>query len=238
MINVSFRFAYLLLCIPFVVVWVLIFIFRKDTHKEQLAMSYKAAILGPLSEIIYFRDYWIPESVFSFHIGRFPFMIEDVIFGFVIGGISSVIFEIVFREKLSKFSLHAKYAISTFSILFIFMFVLSMALSFGFNSIYASSIAFVAAAIPIIYFRHDLFLNAIGSGLCVMLVMFVSYTLLLAVVLNADELLRRMWLLYDTRLGVRVAGVPLTEMVWGFTLGFVAGPWYEFTRKKKDIAIS
>jgi hypothetical protein len=80
MFNLPFRFAYITLCAPFVIVWLVLFFIRKDTRKEQLSLSYAGAILGPLSEVIYFRDYWLPASILPLHIGRFPFMIEDVIY--------------------------------------------------------------------------------------------------------------------------------------------------------------
>src|ERR1700722_15906251 len=221
MFNLPFRFAYITLCVPFVIVWLILFFIRKDTRKEQLSLSYAGAILGPLSEIIYFRDYWLPASIFPLHIGRFPFMIEDVIFGFAIGGIAAVIYEVVFRERLSKFSVHPKRVIKSFSIVIIFIFTLFFLLALGINSIYASSIAFVVAAIPMIYVRHDLFLNAIGSGLCVMLIMLISYFLLFNVfVANSEELFKQGWLIYGTSLDIRFVRIPLTEMIWGFTWGF------------------
>jgi len=211
MFQLPFRFGYIVLCIPFGIVWFLIFFFRKDLRTEQLSMSYKGAILGPLSEIIYFRDYWMPQSILSIHIGGFPLMIEDVLFGFFIGGIAAVIYEVMFRMKLSRFSLHSKHIIKSLSILIIFVIILSIAMTLGINSIYASAIAFVLTTIPIIYIRHDLFLNAIGSGFGVMLIMFVSYLLLSLIVANTNQLLKEGWLIYGTDLGTRFATIPLRK---------------------------
>lgn len=237
MVELPFRFAYLLLCVPFLAVWLILFFTSRRTRDEQLTMSWLAMVLGPLSEVIYFRDYWLPESVFPIFIGEFPFMVEDLLFGFSIGGIGAVIFEVVFRKRLVGFSRRAKHAISSLTIGFIFCIALLTLLALGLNSIYASALAFVIAAIPIVYLRHDLLVNSIGSGIGVMLVMFLCYFFLYHLISNTEELLRKGWLLYDTSLDTRFANIPLTEMAWGFTWGFFAGPLYEYLRNKRTATI-
>ena len=175
MIDLPFRFAYITLVVPFVLVWVILFLLRKDTRKEQLRMSYIAAIIGPISEILYFRDYWLPESIFPIFIKGFPLMVEDVIFGFTIGGIAAVIYEVLFRQKLSRFSKHSKHTVKSIYLVLTFIFLLLGSLKFGLNSIYASAIAFLGVAIIVLLLRHDLFINAVGSGFGVMITMFVCY---------------------------------------------------------------
>jgi len=192
--------------------------------------------MGPVSEILYFRDYWFPESIFPLYIGKFPFMIEDVIFGFSIGGIAAVIFEVFLKRKLRTLSTHTKHSIKLLTIVFIFTTVLLITLALGANSIYASSLGFLVAGITIVYVRHDLLLDAVGSGVLVMLIMFVSYVALFNFVANTDDILKQGWLLYGSNLDSRIAGVPVTEMSWGFTWGFLAAPWFEFMNGKKTVA--
>ncbi len=227
--------AYIFLVVPFLIIWLVLYLVKKSTRGEQVLMSYVGAVIGPLSEIIYFKDYWYPESIFSVRIGSFPLMLEDVLFGFAIGGIGAVVFEVLFRRNLKRLSTGSQSVIKIWSAALLFLGTLFAALSFGINSIYASSLAFLAAAVAILVFRRDLLLNAVGSGACVMLLMFVSYFLLFNLVENAEALLREQWLLYGTFLDTRVAGIPLTEMAWGFTWGFVAGPLYEFLVDKRNV---
>jgi hypothetical protein len=208
--------------------------YSRETACDELC----GGVAGPLSEKIYFRDYWLPGSVLPIHVGNFSFRLEDILWGFAIGGIAAVSYEIFFRERLSQFSLHSKRTISSLGMLFILYISIEFFLSLGWNSIYATSFAFLVAAIPILFFRHDLFLNAIGSGMCVMLIMFVSYLILFNVVFsNTAYLFSKEWLIYNTPLDHRLWNIPLTEMVWGFTWGFFAGPWYEFATRRKDIAL-
>lgn len=201
-------------------------------------MSYLVAIIGPISEIFYFKDYWMPESIFPIFLGKFPLMIEDLFFGFAIGGISAVIYEIAFRKKLSRVSVSSKYVVKTAYVALLFVIVLLGLLGYGINSIYASAVAFVASAMIVIFIRHDLFKNALFSGIGVMFVMFLSYLFLYGIfVSNAEELLKQGWLLHGSSLDTRAFGIPVTEMVWGFAWGFFAGPWYEFVNRKKNLPL-
>lgn len=233
MIFVPTQYAYLLLTLPFLCVWVAFFVLNKATRREQLHMSIVGAIIGPLSEVVYFRDYWVPQSVFAVHVGSFILMPEDVLFGFAIVGIAGVIYEALAgkREVRSRKKMGRKY--SSLQVLVIFIVALLLGIWFGLNSIYASAIAFLVASISMLWLRSDLLRDAVASGLAVMIIMFVCYFLVLKLVSNADELLRTGWLLYDTPLDWAIAGIPLTEMVWGFAMGFLSGPLYEFLNNKR-----
>jgi hypothetical protein len=54
-------------------------------------MSVLFVPVGIISELLYFRDYWLPQSVASFTIAGVPVLLEDVLFGFAIGGIAAVV---------------------------------------------------------------------------------------------------------------------------------------------------
>jgi hypothetical protein len=235
MFELPQEYTYLFLTLPFLVVWLILYLLRKPTRREQLSFSYVGAIIGPLSEIIYFKDYWLPKSVLFISVGEFPLMVEDVLFGFAIGGIAAVIFEVIFRTRLRKLSHHSKHVIKSWAIVLVFVITLMLLLTIGLNSIYASAIAFIVASVPIIFYRHDLLLNAVGSGVGVMLVMFVSYYILFNLVSNTEFLMKEQWLIHGTSLDLRFAGIPLTEIAWGFTWGFLAGPLYEFLTNKRNV---
>lgn len=232
----SFQYSYLMLTVPFLLVWLLLFLYGKASRTEQLHISAIGAVLGPISELAYFRDYWMPQSTFPFFIGTFPFMIEDVLFGFAIGGIAAVVFEVLSRAHLVRLSRHSKYAISSWAVLLILYVAFKGGFLFGLNSIYASAMGFIIAGFAMVLARRDLLLDAVGSGFVVMGIMFVSYWVLFNAVSNSEQLLEQAWYLYDTPLGSRIAGVPLTEMVWGFTFGFLIGPLYEYMGNKKLVA--
>lgn len=233
MFYIPFHYAYLFLTIPFIFIWVILYLFGRRTRMEQVHMSLLGAVLGPASELIYMRDYWIPQSAFPIYLGHFPLMFEDVIFGFAIGGIGAVVYEVILRTRTISLSHPVKGLVKGWAILLIFYFAMHIALALGANSIYASAVGFIAASLPILFKRHDLLLDAVGSGVAVTLVMFLSYFLLYHTATNSEEILKQGWLIYNTPLDVRVAGIPLTEMAWGFTFGFFAGPLYEYSSGRR-----
>ncbi len=94
----SYRYAYLsgvlLVLLP---LWLFLFFHRKDLRYEILKVSLVIGIGGPLSELLYMRDYWRPETFIGWPIG-----IEDFLFGFFIGGIACSIYEELFGKHYSK----------------------------------------------------------------------------------------------------------------------------------------
>jgi hypothetical protein len=165
-------YSYLIGDLFFLTVWVLLFSLRKDLRKEMITMSLMAGVMGPFSEFWYFRDYWRPPLIWQFHslIGG----LEDVLFGFAIGGIAAIIYEEVLGKKLIKRG-------RNHNLLFVLFFFLIFVCTFGFtyttglNSIFASSLAFVIFSVIMLAVRPDLTRDAFLSGLFVSIVMFVIY---------------------------------------------------------------
>ena len=231
--SINLQAGYLCLTLPFLLVWLILFIYARKTRHQQLFMSLLVMPLGPFSEIIYFRDYWRPLSIFAFSIGSFHIYPEDLLFGFAIGGIGAIVYEVFFHKHLGK--LHEKIHphIQTAIIAFIVLCIMYFLLNIGLNSIFATSIGLVFGALLIVVQRKDLLAVSFWSGICVMLTMFLCYFLLYHIVTNVDQLLKQGWLLSNTPLGLRIFHIPATEMVWGFSWGMMAGPLYAFSRNLK-----
>lgn len=92
-----FRYAYLIADLVLLLVWIALFVVRKDLRKEMLIMSLCVSPMGPIAEFFYLRDYWHPALFNGWTIG-----IEDFIFAFVIGGIASVVYEEFFKRKYMR----------------------------------------------------------------------------------------------------------------------------------------
>ena len=218
----SYHYAYLLgnllILLP---VWVFIFRWRKDLRKEILIVSLVAGIIGPISELYYLKDYWRPEIFTGWPVG-----IEDFLFGFFIGGISSVIYEEIFGKKHSKRTNrdhHWSWFIIPISALFILV-LNALFFIFNINSIYVSLVAFFLITLVILCFRRDLWIDSIMSGVLMGLVMFFSYLVFLTIF---PEAIHRWWLLNNIS-GILINGIPAEELLWAFGLGMVCGPIYEF----------
>lgn len=228
MFTLDFQHAYLAMTIPFLVLWLGLFLRSRKTRREQLLMSILLVPIGIASELIYFRDYWLPRSVASFTLFGVPVLLEDALFAFAIGGIAAVIYEVLARRHLRRRRGGKRHSVALFALLAA---AVMLALWFaGVNSIYATSIGAVLMALLIIIRRHDLLRDSFFSGLMVMATMFWAYSLLLGTAANGRELLLQAGLLDDIPTSANLLGVPLTELLWGFAFGMMAGPAYEYLR--------
>ncbi len=224
----TYQLGYFVVDPLFLVVWLLLFWKNKEERKPMIILSLFTMIAGPVSEYWYFQDYWRP-----FLLIRLPFVggIEDLMFGFAIGGIGSFIYEAIFikgfclceRKKIARREFLLLFPLIIFFSMLVFNNVLRI------NSIFASAIGMIIAGFLILFFRSDLWQNAFLSGLMVAAVMFIVYLIPQLIFPQAHEFLAKVWLLYGTRFGYLIFGhIPLTEMIWGFSWGFAWGPIYEF----------
>lgn len=236
---IPLEYSYLILALSFFAAWAALFLIGKHTRKEQLMMSLWFAPIGPLSEILFLRDYWQPQSVASFYIGPVPILLEDLIFAFAAAGIASVVYKIVFRRSIEPTP--AKVAIMQFLTVLIISIVsvLSLWVFIRINSIFCVAIGSTITAAIINFWRRDLFAPTVITAALFTVFVFLIY-LLHAYILyasNYDELLRSWWLLIDTPLDVRIFRIPLTELVWAFTSGLAAGPFYAFATGRKIVKV-
>jgi hypothetical protein len=214
-----YQWAYLAGDLLLFLIWLAIYLFRKDLRKEVLTMSLVSAPLGPLSEFFYLRDYWHPELLFGVRIG-----IEDILFSFCIGGIAGVIYEELFRKRYSKRHLPGHRNVMMALMGFGILWTMVGAIVLHFNSIYVSTSGFLLIAVIILIFRQDLILDAFLSGIAVGFLMFCFY---LVFNILFPGIIEQWWLLQNIS-GILIVGVPLEELMWGFGWGMIAGPAYEF----------
>lgn len=219
---IDYEYAYLAGDIIFFLIWIFLFWLREDLRKKMLVMSLLIAPFG-FTQFLYFRDYWKPTYPFGTILGSIGF--EDILFCFFVGGITAVIYEEIFGIRYAKRHLkHYFYWMLGYSIIgTIAMFLGSIV--FGLNSMHVSIVLLLLIGILILISRHDLLKEAFFSGLLFSGLFFSFYLLFFNVVF--DDLIHEWWLLKNIS-GILIWGVPLEEIAWGFSFGFVAGPAYEF----------
>lgn len=224
----SYHYAYLYANAFFLAVWLLIFWRAKEMRRPMLVMSVLAALFGPISEIWYFADYWQPEIALPLPlIGG----IEDILFGFSIGGIAAFSYESLFVRGLcycnEKKEKREWFLLVFFGVVGASLLIFNNVLAI--NSIFASSFAFLAIAAVMLWMRPDLIPNALGSAILVAGTMFIIYFLGQELFPTAHVWMTRIWKLYGTPQGIIIfKHIPLTEMLWGLSWGLVWGPMYEF----------
>lgn len=216
----NIEYAYLIGGLLYMAVWAVLFIHRKDLRKKMLIMSVLVAPFG-FFEFLFIRDYWKPPLFNGWSVG-----LEDFLFSFAIGGIAAVIYEELFAKRQMKRHLkkHIFWAFFITLCGIVWMYVGSVIL--GYNSIYVCSSILLVAGLVILFVRHDLIKDALYSGVLVGSLMFLLYLVLFSMFSGIVE---HIWMLENIS-GILVMGIPIEELMWGFSWGFVAGPAYEFAQ--------
>ena len=223
----SYQYAYLVLNLFLFSIWLILFVFRSDLRTKIIVMSLLVAPLG-FTQFFYFRDYWHPAYLFGTLRGVLG--IEDVLISFFIGGITAVIYEEIFGIQYAKRHLKNHFwwmlGFSVFGVLWLFVGNILLNL----NSMHVSIAILLLTGVSILIFRHDLLKDAFYSGVLIGGLMFIFYVLCFNTMF--DGIVQKWWLLNHIS-GILVLGVPLEELMWAFSWGFVAGPTYEFFTGRK-----
>jgi len=222
------KYAYLLISIFLSFIWVAIFIKRRDLQRQLIQTSIIGGFAGLIAEHWYFRDYWRPPSL----LGTSVISIEDFLFGFFITGIAATIYDSLFmKENNVKEEKKRK---RFFGILFI-LGVISLLIFntwLGVNSIFVSSFIFLIISVVIIHVRKDLLAKSVISGLLTMLIIIPIYAIIFNII--SPDYISKYFLLTSTRLGTTILGnIPLTELLWYFSWGCLAGIGYDFVFGKR-----
>ncbi|MDD2445054.1 MAG: lycopene cyclase domain-containing protein [Candidatus Nanoarchaeia archaeon] len=225
----SYLYSYLIGDLTLLIVWFILFYFRKNVRKEMLIISLLIGIGGLFAETIYTIDWWQPLTITGTLIG-----IEDFLFGFAIGGIGSSIYEVIFKKTVKIKKINQKkrfnqnknillFGASIVVLLFITFFLMKL------NSFYSS---IISLGIPIIYMnvkRKDLILNSILSGFFLMLTSFLAF---ITVELITPGWINSAWFLENLS-GIIILTAPLEDLIWFFLMGMFIGPLYEFWKEGK-----
>lgn len=232
-------FKYLIWVGFFAAIWIVFLMLRPDLRKQSVIVGLFVAILTPLVEWWHLLDYWNPIFIFEFRLLELRIGVEEIFLGFFIGAISSIGYDVIFRKspehKLqNRKPLSFAFPILVFSVLY--GIGAGLVVFTGMNSIYASFIAFAVAIVGLSFLRKDLIWSGFLSGIIFSLILYFSYALWLEVLFPGT--IQEWWYLSNLS-GVLVTGVPVEEILWGFTWGWVAGMLYEawkgleFVERKK-----
>lgn len=219
-ITVPFQYTYLALSALTLGIWAFFFIVNKSFRVKQVILSFIFMIFGPLSELLYIPDYWRPPTLWSLHISNSYMSPEDLIFCFSMIGIVANLVDLFFHASKSNQIRWINVA-KLFGCAFIISGVSILLWKLGMNSIFATSagMALLPAAILIRERNAPLLYACISVGLTVSAMLFAIYWTGLHFVANSEEILRTIWSLYGTAPGIRIAGVPLSELIWGASFG-------------------
>lgn len=199
--------------------WLYGFLKSKDSRKEMLLcgilFGFASIVIGYFYAI---HDYWNPPYIFNnvMHI-------EDFIYGFLVGGISSEIYEIITGKEDSKRRKKRRYSLV---IVFLVISVLSFLIMVNllkWNSIVAHIVPPFIVALFVITLRKDLIKPVFISGLLMVIITFVWQSIIHKIYPNA---VADVWILENLS-NILINGIPLEELLFALSLGLGASSFYE-----------
>ena len=229
----TYHYVWLVWSSAFLLPWVLLYALFPQ---HRVAMWWASVFMAPfgLTEPMFVPEYWNPPSLFELA-QRTGFDLESIIFSFAIGGIAAVLYNILARKrqeplrpKERRHSRHRwhRWALATPFALFPILYFLPW------NVIYAGIAAMIAGAFAAVLCRPDLRLNTLVGG-----VLFLAlYTIfLLGLKWSAPGYIEQVWNLKALS-GVSIYGLPLEELMYGFSFGLVWTGIYEHFTWKRSVA--
>ena len=226
----NYHYVWLIWSSAFLLPWVLLYALFPQ---HRAAMWWASVVMAPfgLTEPIFVPEYWNPPSLFELA-QRTGFDLESIIFSFAIGGIGAVLYNIMLRKRMEfvgpverrqrRHRWH-RGALAVPFVLFPILYVLPW------NPIYAGIAAMVAGAIAAVLCRPDLKSNTLLGG-----VLFLAlYTIfLLGLKWSAPGYVEQVWNLRALS-GIVIYGLPVEELMFGFSFGlFWTGIYEHFTWKR------
>lgn len=221
-------YAYLFLDLLLFIPWLVIFTMRKDLRRKMIKGGIFGGIAGPIAEFWFHKDYWLPPVIIHSAVS-----IEDILFGFVITGMAVSIFDAIFMIKKESPAFGEKRKFRLMFLAGFAGFVIGTSW-LGFNSIFVSSAIFLILTAKMIALHPSLWKRALASGIALMILIIPIYAFLFNVA--APDYWHAHWLLTGTKYDATVLGnIALTELLWYFAWGSMAGAGYAFASHKATL---
>lgn len=216
-----YQYTYLCFSVLMLFIWLILFSHRKDLRKQMLIISSLMAVNTVIAQYFFWtHDWWQAQTITGTRIG-----VEDLISGFVQGGIAAVLFPELFKEKNYSLPITHKH-LWVFFILVWNIFIAFLYWGLGLNSGLATNIVFAIFSLVVVFERRDLIFDALVSGL----IMCAGFILLwFGLKYVSPGWIEQTWF-FSKLSGLMWLGIPVEDLAYYFLYGFFIGPLYEFIR--------
>lgn len=225
------KFGYIGISLLMLPLWIYIYIKAKWLRKRMRSIGVYLGIVTVIVEPLFIIDYWNPPPLFE--IDGF-YSIEDFIYSFLWSGITIAIYNFVFTIKYKElYPKRKKLALFLVSSTFLFFIFMSMVLNY--NTIFVLSYSLIVVSLFMIFFRKDLFIPALYSAVFITAFFTIIYTFIFNIFLTSYW--SSYWKLVDTPYEYYILGIPWTEYLFYFSVGFFISILYDFasgTAKDKN----
>ena len=156
------------------VVWLILFLLRKDLRREIVVMSFIATPLAIL-DVFFVPGYWRPQTFMNIPVG-----IEGLIGSFEIGGIAAAIYPELFHRKLSRIKNYHKPLVVIILVGAISMTMFSNLVKFSNFMLNLYAVLLFGTAV-LLYIRKDLAKSTLLGGIMFAVIYFLSFKLINAI---------------------------------------------------------
>lgn len=221
----KYEFAYLMGSLFLAVIWLGLFIALPKSRKKMIWVSFLTLPLG-LTEPIFVPRYWVPPTLFDLA-DTYRIDLESFIFSFAIGGVASVIYETISRQKKKMseperhLKMHRFHRLAVLSPLPVFVFLYWLT---DMNPIYSTLVALATGIVATKFCRPDLKSVMVRAAIIFTVIYFLIFWV--TFVILTPGYVTHVWKL--SRLsGILILGVPLEELLFAAALGGMWSSLYE-----------
>lgn len=220
-------YAYILWSVILLVLWALVFASLRSpaSRREMLATSTLTALLG-LTEPLFVPEYWNPPTLFDLA-QRTGFDIESLMFAFAVGGLAGTLYEWLFPVSHRPMPAadrqgrrHRWHAAALLSPALVFLALYPID---GLNPIYAVIVALGIGGSLAAWCRPDLLRKMLAGAALFGAFYFLFF---LSLVWVYPDYVDSVWNLAGIS-GLLLFGVPLEEVLFAVSLGFLWSGAYE-----------
>jgi len=221
------RYAWLTWSLLLLLVWSVVYFSLRSgkSRREMLVVSLWTSLLG-FTEPLFVPAYWNPPSLFNLA-QKTGFDIESFLFSFGVGGLTVVLYEWIFPVRHEVVSIverhHPRHRFHVFVLLSApLIFVVLLGLT-ELNPIYSALLSLTGGGLLTWWCRPDLGRKMVVSAFLFLALYFVYFLTLLSIY---PDYVRLVWNLQAIS-RILVLGIPLEELLFAFTLGFLWSSVYE-----------
>jgi len=219
----GYHYSYLVGVLIFGAAWMVCSILGKSYRAEIRWGSLIAAPMA-LTSLLFVPQYWTPPSLFDLD-QKIRVGIEDVLWAAAVGGIASVIAEILLKERLSTLRKGARKRHYAPFVVVVLVFVPLEFWHPG-KTIYNTIIAFAVGALVIAFLRSDLVPSMLVGALSFAALYFALFLIFLALY---PEFVQRYYNIPNL-LGIYLLGVPIEELLFAASGGAIWSVAYEYVQ--------
>ena len=219
----NYHYSYLVGVLIFDAAWLACYLLGKSYRAE---IRWGTLISAPmaLTSILFIPQYWTPPSLFDLD-QKIRVGIEDVLWAAAVGGIASVVAEILLKERLSVLRKGVRKRHFAPFVVVVVVFIVLQFWHPG-KTICNTIIAFAIGALVIAYIRSDLIPTMFTGALSFTLLYFALFLIFLFLY---PGFIQRYYNIPNL-LGIYVLGVPIEELLFAGAGGAIWSVAYEYVQ--------